>query len=68
MLTAQRREADPAKRKELIRQAVKYVNETAQGLAVSYGMTYEFAQPWLKGYTPQFGMFGHPQAESWVDK
>jgi len=68
MLMAQRREADASKRKDLIRQAVKYVNETAQGLAVSYGMTYEFAQPWLKGYTPQFGMFGHPQPESWLDK
>ena len=68
MLMAQRREADPAKRKDLIRQAVKYVNETAQGLAISYGMTYEFAQPWLKGYTPQFGMFAHPQPESWLDK
>ena len=67
-LLTQRREADPVKRKDLVRQAVKYANETAQALAVSYGMTYEFAQPWLKGYTPQFGLFGHPQPESWLDK
>jgi peptide/nickel transport system substrate-binding protein len=68
LLLAQRREADPTKRKELIRQAVKYVNETAQGLAVSYGMSYEFAQPALKNYSPQFGTFAHPQPDSWLDR
>jgi len=25
-------------------------------------------RPWLKGYTPQFGMFGHPRPKSWLDK
>ena len=68
MLLAQRREADPGKRNQLIRQAVKYVNETAQGLAVFYGSTYEFAQPALKNYSPQFGTFGHPQVDSWLER
>jgi ABC-type transport system substrate-binding protein len=68
LLVGQRREADAVKRKELIRQAARYANETAQGLAVNYGMTYEFAQPYLRNYTPQFGVFAHPQTDSWLEK
>jgi peptide/nickel transport system substrate-binding protein len=69
MLEAQRREADPAKRRELVREAVKYVNaEQAYGLALETGSGYEFSQPSLKGYAVQFSVRQTPEAESWLDK
>ena len=67
MLEAQREEADPTKRKELVREAVKYINvDQAYGIAIHYGMTYEFAQARLKNYTPQFTALQVPQIDSWL--
>jgi peptide/nickel transport system substrate-binding protein len=67
MLEAQREEADPAKRKELVRQAVKYINvDQAYGIAINYGMTYEFTQARLKNYAPQFTVYQTPQVDSWL--
>jgi len=68
MLEAQRREADPAKRRELVRQAVKYVNaEQAYGLALETGTGYEFSRG-LKNYAPQFGVRQTPEVDSWLDR
>jgi peptide/nickel transport system substrate-binding protein len=69
LLDAQRREADSAKRLDLVRQAIKYVNvDQAYGLALETGTGYEFTQPYLKGYTPQFSVRQTPEVESWLDK
>jgi peptide/nickel transport system substrate-binding protein len=55
MLFAQRREADPAKRTELIKQAVRYINTEAYlGRALYSKGTYMFAAPALKGFAPNF--------------
>lgn len=66
LILAQRHEADPAKRREAIRAASKYLNETAQGMAVNYGMLYEFTQPRVHDYAPQFGVLNVPGADTWV--
>jgi peptide/nickel transport system substrate-binding protein len=69
MLEAQRKEIDPAKRKDLVRQAVKYINvDQAYGLALEMGTTYAFSTPALKNFSPQFGVLQIPEAESWMAK
>jgi peptide/nickel transport system substrate-binding protein len=69
MLDAQRREADPQKRLDLVRQAVKYINaDQAYGLALELGTGYEFTQPYLKNYAPQFRVSQYPEVVSWLDK
>jgi peptide/nickel transport system substrate-binding protein len=67
LILAQRQEADPVKRKEAIRAASKYLNETAQGMAVNYGMRYEFIQPRVQGFAPQFGITNIPDANTWLN-
>ena len=66
MLNAEQREADPKKRTELVRQAVRYINETVQGLAIFAPPSYEFAQPRLKNYYPQAFVREIPSADSWL--
>ena len=66
LLDAQRREADPSKRRELVRQAVRYINEQAYGLAIFAGEQYEDAQSRLKNYYPQFTVFEVPGVQSWL--
>jgi peptide/nickel transport system substrate-binding protein len=67
LILAQRHEADPVKRKEAIRAASKYLNETAQGMAVNYSMRYEFTQPRVQGFAPQFGILNIPDANTWLN-
>jgi ABC-type transport system substrate-binding protein len=68
LILAQRHEADPAKRREAIRAASKYLNETAQGMAVNLGMLYEFAGSRLRNYAPQFGVQDVPGVAAWVSQ
>lgn len=69
MLEAQRKEADPIKRKDLVRQAVKYVNvDKAYGLALETGTVYAFSSPSLKGFYPQWGVLQIPEVDSWLAK
>jgi len=48
MIEAQRREPDPAKRRELVRQASRYINENAIGLALYSPFTHQAWQPYVK--------------------
>jgi peptide/nickel transport system substrate-binding protein len=69
LLEGQRRESDPAKRREIVRQAVKMVNEDhVYGLALYSGVDFEFTQPWVKNYYPNFLFFGWPVLNSWIEK
>ncbi|HTE84742.1 MAG TPA: ABC transporter substrate-binding protein, partial [Dehalococcoidia bacterium] len=61
LITAQRRELDPEKRKEIVRQAVRRIAETAEGLTTFYAEHNEFWRPSLKNYAPNFG---NPGSES----
>jgi ABC-type transport system substrate-binding protein len=56
MLVNQRAETDAAKRRELIREAVRYINTEAYwAVALYYDVSTEFWHPSLKGYAPSFG-------------
>jgi peptide/nickel transport system substrate-binding protein len=68
LLDAQRQEADAANRRDLVRQAVRYIYDQGFGYAIHYGMTYEYAQARLKNYAPQFTVLQVPQVDSWIAK
>ncbi len=59
MIEAQRREADPARRQEMIRQAGLYINENAIGQLPLYRTpTGFFWHPYVKGQYPNFADAG----------
>jgi ABC-type transport system substrate-binding protein len=73
MIEAQRKEPDAAKRKQLIRDVVKYINDNVLGLvATHYFPAVHFAQPYVKGFYPNWGNAGTTYtpylADLWLDK
>ena len=49
----QRAETDPAKRKDMVRDAIRYISENHhQGIALGIGVGVMFWQPYVKGYYP----------------
>ncbi len=38
------------------------------GLALYAGVDFEFTQPWVKNYAPNFLFFGWPVLDSWIEK
>jgi ABC-type transport system substrate-binding protein len=73
MIEAQRAEPDPAKRKELIREVVKYINDNVLGLvATHYFPAVHFAQPQVKNFYPNWGNRGTTytpyMADLWLDR
>lgn len=66
LINAQRAEADPAKRKELVRQAIRLVADKAWGLAAYWGVNSFFWQPHIKNYAPHEGVT--ILTDVWVDK
>jgi peptide/nickel transport system substrate-binding protein len=67
LLVAQRRETDPAKRRELIRQAVRRINEVPWAFALYYGTAYEAWWPYVKNYAPNTAV-DHRFVFSWLQK
>lgn len=68
MLEAQRREADPAKRTELIKAAVRYINgESYLGRALYSKSTFMFAHPNLKNFAPNF-QTAYDLTGAWLEK
>lgn len=67
MLEAQRREPDPAKRREIIREAVRHIADQAWGLAVFFDKDSNFWQPYVKNYTPNWGVLTWPVVETWLE-
>ena len=71
LIEAQRREADVARRKGLIRDAVKYINsDMAYGLALTYDLEYKFWQPYVRNLHPNFwvGQYGLAFDRIWLQK
>lgn len=68
LLEAQRREANPEKRREIIRQAVKIIADKAWGLALMRDTEYHAWHPYVKNYAPHWGTDGWPLNEVWLDK
>jgi len=65
LLEAQRREPDPARRRELVREAARYIARESLGMILPYGVEYRLTQGHLRGYYPNFGAVA-PVADAWV--
>ena len=67
LLVAQRQEADPAKRLQIVRQAVQRINvDKVWGLALFSPVGYDVWSPGLKNYATNFGREGWPVTNSWL--
>lgn len=68
MLEEQRRDVDPAKRRETLRQAVKYITDNAYYPAFFYGQGHYFWQSYVKNFAPNIAHNAPPIYDSWIDK
>jgi len=68
MLEAQRSTVDLAKRKDTLRQAVKYITDNAYYTAFCYGEGHYFWQSYLKNFAPNIAHNTMPVYDSWIDK
>lgn len=69
MLEAQRAEPDPRKRREIVRQAVRYIADNALGLATYTAVTYDLWHLHLKDYAPHASLgSAWPLESAWLDK
>jgi len=68
LLEGQRRELDTTKRRGIVREAVRYINEMAYNLALTYPPGFQFWHPHVKGYAPHAGSRGLPLTESWMER
>jgi peptide/nickel transport system substrate-binding protein len=67
LLQAQRSEADPEKRKQIQRDAVRRVIDQAWGAELIYPPIWFAAQSYVKNYYPHFSSRG-PYTPAWLDK
>ena len=67
MLEAQRQEADPQKRRELMRVAVRRIVDRAWGTELVYPPKWDVTQPYVKGYYPHFSVKS-PYITAWLDR
>jgi ABC-type transport system substrate-binding protein len=68
LLEQQRRETDPAKRRELIRTAVKHANEQAYRLGLYYALDYDAASPRVKGVAGHLQSNAQEFVGAWLAK
>ena len=68
ILEAQRQESDPAKRKQLWRQAIQRINDQAWAVAFLFTQRTNLWWPYLKNYAPNWGWTNEPLTNSWLEK
>ncbi len=68
LVEATRREPDPVKRNEAVRQAARYINDNTLGIWIYFGVGYHFWWPYVKGFHPHQSNRGRPDAGTWLDK
>lgn len=69
LLEAQRGETNAEKRREILRTAVKLINEKTWGVDLFYAPRWEAWHPYLKGYAPNSGRVSRFAFENtWMDK
>jgi peptide/nickel transport system substrate-binding protein len=68
MLEATRREGDPVKRKDLVREAVRYANEQVYGISWFWGPNWDFSHPYVKGRHANTANNGRVFTHAWLDK
>lgn len=60
---------DPAKRRELLREAVRYINaDQYWGVAIYHGNDHHIWHPSVKNYRPNFWISGYPVENTWVER
>ena len=68
LLLAQRREVDPAKRRERLRDVTRYMNEQALSLALYLQPVGTFWTPALKNYADNWQQYDWNAANIWLDR
>jgi ABC-type transport system substrate-binding protein len=68
LLDAQRREMDAAKRKDLVRQALKLINDNTYGIGMYDYPEYRAAQAYVKGYAASFAQLQDHHTRTWLAK
>lgn len=68
LLVAQRQELDPAKRKEILRQAARRIADQAWSVGFYYGQGFTFTQPYVKNFAENAVLDSPPPFEAWLDK
>ena len=68
ILRAQAQEPDPAKRRELVRQAVMMIHDKSWNLAIWRGTTFIVWQEHLKNYSPSWQGGNRIFRDVWLDK
>jgi peptide/nickel transport system substrate-binding protein len=68
LLIAQRQELDPAKRKQLLRQAVQRIADQAWSVGFYYGQAYTFMQPYVRNCAENAALDLVPPFVTWLDK
>jgi peptide/nickel transport system substrate-binding protein len=68
LLESQRSTVDPAKRSEILRQAVRLIVDNGYYTAFCYGQGHFFWQPFLKNFAPNIAHNTMPVYDSWIDK
>jgi len=67
ILEAQRREADPAKRRDIQRQAAQRAADQAWGVELIYPPKWYISQPYVKNYYPHFSVY-QDHTMAWLDR
>jgi peptide/nickel transport system substrate-binding protein len=65
LVDGQRREPDAAKRREIVREAARYIAQESLGMILPYSVEYRLTQPYLRGYQPNFGS-PWPLTDAWL--
>lgn len=68
--SAQRRETDPVKRRDLWKQAIRRINEVPWAVALYYGPSYNLWYPYVKNYAPNMSAESTDMyiTSAWLDK
>ena len=67
LLEAQRAEVDPAKRKDIMRQAVKRILDQMWGISFIYPPIWSITQPYVQNYYPHFSIRA-AYTQAWLTK
>jgi ABC-type transport system substrate-binding protein len=68
LLIAQRQELDPAKRRDIVRQAVRRIYDQVWSLSFFFATQYQFSQPYVKNYAPHSFARGLNVVETWLNR
>ena len=68
LLTSQRAEVNPEKRKQLLRDAVRLLNDKAYAVNTYYASQWQAWQPALKNYAPNVAAVGIRVENSWLER